>query len=248
MISDADAAALYDLLNPWDPGHRPEDRFYNELVMAADSVLDVGCGTGAMLIRAREQGHHGRLVGLDPDRAALARAQRRTDIDWIEGTAAQADRVDRAGAGFELATMTGHAFQCLLTDDELRSSLAAIHASLRPGGRFAFETRHPRARAWEGWNPSNVLDFEAFGRPLRLWHEVDSVTADVVTFDGTMATPDGTVLQADRTSLRFLDVAPLNAFLAAAGFEIEAQYGYWGGEPVTGAGAREIITIARRVR
>lgn len=66
VYSDADAAALYDVLNPWDPEHSPGDRFYHELVMAAGSVLDVGCGTGAMLACVREHGHRGRLTGLDP--------------------------------------------------------------------------------------------------------------------------------------------------------------------------------------
>jgi len=36
--------------------------------MAAPSVLDVGCGTGAMLHEARQLGHVGRLCGLDPAR------------------------------------------------------------------------------------------------------------------------------------------------------------------------------------
>ncbi|MDH6116995.1 SAM-dependent methyltransferase [Kitasatospora sp. GAS204A] len=241
MISDADAAVMYDVLNPWDPAHWPGDRFYAELVMAADSVLDVGCGTGAMLILAREQGHRGRLVGLDPDRAALNRAARRADVDWVEGVAAQAT----SGAGFDLATMTGHAFQFLLTEADLRASLTAIRAALRPGGRFVFETRHPQARAWEGWNPSNVGDVDFLGRQLRVWHEVDSVVDDVVTFHGTVAEPDGTVLRVDSESLRFLEVRALNALLADAGFEIEAQYGDWDREPITAA-SREIITIARR--
>ena len=113
--------------------------------MMAGSVLDIGCGTGAMLHLAREQGHRGRLVGLDPDRAALDRARSRADVEWVEGIAAEAPR----GTGFELVTMTGHAFQRLVTDQEVRGSLTAIHAALRRGGRFAFETRHPQARAWE---------------------------------------------------------------------------------------------------
>jgi SAM-dependent methyltransferase len=139
VYSDADAAALYDVLNPWGPEHSAGDRFYHELVMSADSVLDVGCGTGTMLACAREHGHRGRLTGLDPDRAALDRARRRADVEWTEGTAAQGSWE----AEFDLATMTGHAFQFLVTDDDLRASLAAIHAALREGGRFVFETRHP---------------------------------------------------------------------------------------------------------
>jgi len=41
-----------------------------------------------MLHRARAAGHTGRLVGIDPDRAMLDIARRRSDIEWIEGTAA----------------------------------------------------------------------------------------------------------------------------------------------------------------
>jgi ubiquinone/menaquinone biosynthesis C-methylase UbiE len=84
MYSDEEAAALYDVLNTWGPS----DDFYLALVMDANSVLDVGCGTGALLHRAREVGHAGRLCGVDPDRVMLGVARRRTDIEWEAGTAA----------------------------------------------------------------------------------------------------------------------------------------------------------------
>lgn len=88
--------------------------------------------------------------GLTPDRDALEVAGRRGDVEWVEGTAAQA----RWEGEFDLAVMTGHAFQCLVTDQDLRASLPAIRTALREGGHFAFETRHPQARAWEDWNRS----------------------------------------------------------------------------------------------
>jgi SAM-dependent methyltransferase len=243
VFSDADAAALYDVLNPWDPGRRPGDRFYHELVMAADSVLDAGCGTGAMLACAREHGHRGRLTGLDPDRAALDRARHRAaGIQWAQGPAANA----RWQADFDLATMTGHAFQCLVTDHDLRASLTAIHTALRDGGHFAFETRHPQARAWQDWNPSNASDItDAAGRVLRVWHQVESADGDVITLTETTARPDGTVLRVDRTSLRFPGPHTLSTFLADAGFQIQAQYGDWHRGPITTT-SREIITIARK--
>lgn len=242
MIDDDEAAALYDLLNPWDPGRWPADAFYSGLVMSAGSVLDVGCGTGAMLHHARESGHTGRLVGVDPDRAAVARARRRTDVEWVDGIAPDGGW----RAEFDLATMVSHAFQCLVTDEQLRDSLTAIRTALRAGGGFAFETRHPQARAWEQWNPSNAMDVtDGSGRLLRSWNEVESVSGDLVTFTDTVTGPDGTVLRVDRTTLRFLDIPTLDALLTDAGFTVEARYGDWHRGPVDDT-SREIVTIARR--
>ena len=153
MFSDADAAALYDLLNPWDPARWPSDGFYEDLVMAADSVLDVGCGTGAMLARARELGHTGRLAGLDPDRAALARARRRDGVEWVEGTAADVVWV----AEFGLATMVSHAFQCLVTDVDLRPSLAGIRAALREGRPVRVRDAPPAGARLAGVEPGECL-------------------------------------------------------------------------------------------
>lgn len=269
MLTDAENAALYDLMNPWDPAGWPADAFYHGLVMAAGAVLDVGCGTGAMLGYARAAGHTGRLTGIDPSPAMLARARRHDSIEWVAGTAAQA-AWDRE---FDLAVMTGHAFQCLVADDDVVASLAAVRAALRVGGRFAFETRHPQARAWLDWNPSQATEtVDAAGRTLRIWHEVESVRDGVVTFTETAAAPSetpmapsgtaaepreaaalsepaggpsGTVVRVDRASLRFLDVPELAGFLARAGFAVEAQYGDWRHGPITST-SREIVTIARR--
>ncbi|GGP87630.1 class I SAM-dependent methyltransferase [Saccharothrix coeruleofusca] len=239
MYSDAENAALYDMLNAWGPS----DDFYLDLVMAAESVLDVGCGTGVLLHRARENGHRGRLVGLDPDRAALDRARARDDVDWVVGTAASA-RWDRE---FELAVMASHAFQVFVTDDDLRASLTAIRAALVDGGRFAFETRNPLPRPWERWTPDNAVELvDPGGRHIRVFHRVESVVGDVVTFSETVATPAGEPLRVDRTSLRFLPPDALDSFLGAAGFAVEARYGDWSRGPLTPT-SREIITVARRI-
>lgn len=239
-LSDADAAALYDLLCPWNPEQWPADGFYDALVSSAATVLDVGCGTGSMLHSARRRGHTGRLVGLDPDPAMLARARRRTDVTWVRGTAAEV----RGEAEYDLVTMTGHAFQCLVEDEELRASLAAIRAALRPDGLFAFETRHPQARAWEAWRPSRASEVvDASGRVLRVAHEVDSVDGDVVAFATTTSAHDGAVLRTERTRLRFLAEPALDAFLHDAGFTVRARYGGWDRAPVTDT-STEIITLA----
>jgi SAM-dependent methyltransferase len=242
MFSDADVAALYDAENPWDLDGHPENRYVSALVRDAASVLDVGCGTGSMLHTARSMGHTGRLAGIDPDPAMLDRARSRDDIEWVLGKAEDIPWRD----AFDLATMNSNAFQCFVTDDELRASLTAIHDALRPHGRFAFGTRHVLARAWESWHPSHAADTTLpDGRVLRIWHEVVSVVGDVVTMTETTALPDGTVIRVDRAGLRFFDVPTLGRFLTEAGFQIEYQYGDWQRGPVTER-SREIITVVRR--
>jgi SAM-dependent methyltransferase len=235
MYTDDEAAALYNVLNPWGPS----DDFYLAHVMRARSVLDVGCGTGTMLHRARREGHTGRLVGIDPDEAALRVARGREDIEWVNGAAASMTWHGE----FDLALMMSHAFQCLVEDDDLRESLEAIRRSLRDGGLFVFETRNPSAREWESWNPSNPIDVvDPAGRSLRIVYEVESVDGDVVTFTESTCIPDGTTLRVDRGSLRFLDAESLSGFLEEAGFTIRSQTGGWHDEPLNPASA-EIVTV-----
>jgi len=241
MYSDAEAAALYDVMNPWKPESYRSDAFYTRLVMAADSVADFGCGTGSMLHHAREHGHTGRLAGLDPDSAMLGRAQARTDVEWVLGRADMSPWQHE----FQLATMASNAFQCLTSEDDVINSLRAIRRSLADGGRFAFETRNPAAQAWLDWNPSNARDVvDANGRTVRVWHEVEEVDGDLVTFTGT--TDDGVVLRVDRATLRFLDPERLNAALVKTGFAVENQYGDFTGGALT-AESKSIVTLARRV-
>ena len=236
--SDEEATALYDVLNRWGSS----DDFYLRLAMDAKSVLDVGCGTGALLQRAREAGHRGRLCGVDPDEARLNIARHRADVEWVSRTAAAMTFVRE----FELAVMTGHAFQELVTDEEIRDSLAAISRALVDGGRFAFETRNPRARAWEQWNPANAVDVvDPEGRQVRVWHEVEEVAGDLVTLTETTGDVKGTPVRVDRASLRFLDADALGDFLTDAGLLIDVQYGGWFGEPLESTSA-EIITLARK--
>jgi SAM-dependent methyltransferase len=230
-------ADWYDVINAWDAS----DDFYLDLVLAAGSVLDVGCGTGALLGRARESGHTGRLVGLDPDAEALAVARARHDVEWVLGDAASAPWERE----FDLAVMTGHAFQALITDGEVREALAAIRAALVPGGRFAFETRNPAARAWERWTPENGKEVtDSDGVTVRVEHDAELV-GDVVRLSETFSGPPWPEPQVSWGSLRFLAAERLDGFLAEAGLVVEDRFGDWGRGPVT-AGSPELITVARR--
>jgi SAM-dependent methyltransferase len=234
--SDEDLASWYDVLNQWGA----DNDFYLDLVRSANAVLDVGCGTGVLLHRARDAGHTGRLCGLDPSAGMLAHARERADVDWVLGDLASVDWDQE----FDLAVMTGHAFQVLLSDDELRTSLAAVRAALTEGGRFAFETRNPLVRPWERWTPEHGREVtNAAGATVRVEHEVQAVEGDVVRMAETFIGAGGR--EVSTGSLRFLDADRLAEFLDDAGLVVEEQFGDWDRSPLT-ATSREIITIARR--
>jgi SAM-dependent methyltransferase len=224
-------AEVYDRLFTWAPC----DDFYVGLVLDAGAVLDVGCGTGLLLHGARDRGHTGRLVGVDPAKAMLDRARRRTDVEWVHGDM----RTARWDGEFDLAVMTGHAFQELVTDDDIRTTLAGVRTALRPGGRFAFETRNPAARPWERWTPERVFT----AGDTRVFDQVETVADGIVTFTETTEDPALAEPAVTRGRLRFLGRDELARVLAEAGFTIERQLGDWTGGPVTDT-SPEIITVA----
>ncbi|MFF9482053.1 class I SAM-dependent methyltransferase [Streptomyces sp. NPDC014733] len=251
MTGPTDAALLahwYDACNPWGAC----DDFFLGLVMRAGAVLDVGCGTGTLLHRARERGHRGRLCGLDPDPAMLARARAGgpDGIDWIAaGLGATTDPAELGGIGaapeFDLVVMTGHAFQVLCEDAELRAALTVVRRALAPGGRFAFETRNPAARAWERWTPAHAVEVTGpDGARARIAHRVHRpVDGRSVRFTTTLSGPGlPRPVQGDST-LRFLSAAALDGFLAGAGLAVEERYGDWD-RAAFGPASPEIITVA----
>jgi SAM-dependent methyltransferase len=241
QFTEDSLAALYDAFHP--PARRDDFAFYLPLVMSARAVLDVGCGTGALLRLARESGHTGRLCGLDPAPGMLNQARSRSNIEWVYGDLSSV-RWDRE---FDLVVMTGHAFQELVEDDEIRAALAAIRAALTDGGRFAFETRNPRRRAWEHWATEYTAKVtDASGAIVWCEYRVETpVEGDIVRSTSTFTSPGWDHPEVSRGMLRFLDAEALSAFLCGAGLAIEEQFGDWTRRPLTDT-SPEIITIARK--
>ena len=233
-FSEPMLAELYDAFC----AGRPDFSFYLPLLMSAESVLDAGCGTGELLRLARQAGHAGRLCGLDPAAAMLEVARRQPDIEWVLGDLASV----RWQREFDLIVMTGHAFQVLVEDEELRDSLAAIRSALTEQGRFVFETRNPLVRGWEKWAPIEIVHN---GAAVGMAGEVEPFDGRVLSFTSIYTSPNWDQPLVSRSRLRFLDTESLSSFLASAGLTIEQQFGDWGGEPLSDT-SPEIITVARR--
>jgi ubiquinone/menaquinone biosynthesis C-methylase UbiE len=237
-FADAELAAFYDLFC----ADRADFDFYLPYVMDAPAVLDVGCGTGALLHMARARGHAGRLCGLDPAAGMLAQARIRDDIEWVQGTLSSV----RGSGEFDLVLMTGHAFQVLLSDDEILRALAAVHAVLGAGGRFAFETRNPAIRGWEHWNGAYRGTVEGPDGAVTMRTQLDApMREECVTFTHIFECPAWGAARTSTSTLRFIDAEVLARMLEKSGFVIEEQFGDWHRQPFQAA-SPEIITIARR--
>lgn len=129
------------------------DRAYDELVRHIDDghrVLDIGCGTGALALRAALRG--ATVKGIDLDAQMLEIARRRAKqagveprVDFVERGVAELDAEKRES--YDVVT-SGLCFS-ELSDDELAYTLDEIARILKPGGLLlvADEVR-PRKRAW----------------------------------------------------------------------------------------------------
>jgi SAM-dependent methyltransferase len=236
--ADTRLTALYDALNP--PGD--DTAFYLSLAGPPPrAILDVGCGTGLLACALAARGHQ--VTGADPAPAMLAVARARPGGDqvrWIETDAAGLSGPTR----FDLIIMTGHVFQLLLDDGDVRAALGTLRRRLAPGGRIAFETRNPGAREWQYWSPRETrrrLDTPA--GPADVHYDISTVAGDLVTYETCVRFPDGEHVVVPDT-LRFMSQAELAGFLAEAGLTADHWYGDWDRSPVTPA-SPEIITVAR---
>ena len=117
------------------------DFFYRHLPRTPGRLLDVGCGNGVFLLRARDAGW--KVEGLEPDPAA-AMAGRRSGLDIMDGTL---DGFTPTGQ-FDAITAS-HVIEHV---HHPRRFLEQIFALLRPDGQvwLATPNAHSFGRRWYG--------------------------------------------------------------------------------------------------
>ncbi len=232
--------AVYDAQFGWS---REDDFFASFAAETPDArVLDLGCGTGRLALALAAAGH--RVTGVDPAGASLLAARAKPGADrvtWVEGTS----RVVPTAA-FDVALMTSHVAQFLVDDEQWHGTLGDLRRALVPGGRLVFDTRDPRARAWERWNPRDSRKAVTLedGTVVEVWTDVTAVRGDVVGFAMHHAFRGEEELVSTAT-MRFRGEEEVRAAVRDAGLEVEHVYGGFTREPV-GDGDGELLVVARR--
>lgn len=237
--SEPRVVALYDE----NSSSRHDPDFYAGRIGSAPQRIVDGCGTGSFAVRLAQAGHH--VTGVDPAPEMLNIARNRPGhhlVEWLDGTAA-----DLPAGPCDAAVMTGHAFQCILTDEQILATLTAVRTRLAPDGHLMFESRNPAAKAWLDWHSEDGLPTvtQSSAGQLEETRAVLDVSDELVIFeDVTRFESDGAEFTF-RSTLRFASADHLAQLLSEAGHVDVEWFGDWDGGSFDAGSSREIIVIAQ---
>jgi SAM-dependent methyltransferase len=248
---DAGSARSYDAVYAVVRDPSGDRAFYAELARnAGGPVLELGCGTGRVLLPIAREGIS--CVGLDLSASmldALRAKQPPANLELVQGPMTAFD----LGVGrFRLVFTAFRAFQHLSTVNEQLAALACVRRSLAPDGLFAFDVFSPNLARMALEEEPEVEDVRAPDGDAEIRRFVQ-IRRDLATqvMIGRMRHErwkDGTKIGEDVSEhvLRWFYRYELEHLLARAGFAVEALYGGFQRQPYDAKG--EMIFVARPER
>ena len=217
--TNARLAEVYDLDNPWGE----DTDFY--LALAGEDfchVLDLGCGTGTLCCALAQRGHQ--VTGVDPAAPMLAIAAGKPSaegVEWIQSSAQDYRSENR----FDLIVMMGHAFQILLTDEDILAALDTMRRHLKPGGKAAFETRNPNIDWARVWGTHAPVVHKLPGGEVRETLQITNESGEQISFNQQFEFPDVTL--SSGSTLRFLTRVQVESFISRSGLVVCELFGDW---------------------
>ena len=251
-------AEFYDFVVPYR--ERQDVAFFVEMAReAAGPVLEIGCGTGRVLIPTARAGVE--IAGLDSSSKMLAVCRQKLGLESEEVQSkvrlAKGDmrRFD-LNRRFHLVTMPFRPFQHLLTVEDQADCLACVRKHLVDGGRFVLDVFNPSLPYLAGKEENLLRDEPEFMMPdgrriLRhtriLSRDWFNQVADVeLTYEVTH--PDGYEERlAHSLRTRYLFRFEAEHLLARCGFQVEALYADYDKSPYGSKYPGELIFVAKRI-
>ncbi|MFI5315149.1 MAG: class I SAM-dependent DNA methyltransferase [Myxococcota bacterium] len=146
--------------------HAADAEFYRALAReGAGPVLELGCGTGRVLLRIAEDGFP--CTGLDASRHMLDALRAKSRFANLRLVHAPMQRFALGADRFGLIYSAFRVFQHLHAVEDQLACLACVRRHLAPGGRFAFDVFAPRLARMAAPVPEEVdLRFELDGESV----------------------------------------------------------------------------------
>jgi len=212
-------------------------------------VVEWGAGTGRLAVPLAEAGHEVTAVEVSENMLAKGR-ERSAAVEWVRGDM----RGVTLGRGYGLAVCAFNSFLCLLGVDDALAFLRNAREHLKPGGLLGIEVSafSPEELAEEPGGPTLRHDFsrelpqgtlERFSvsrydaasqlLSMRLFYELYGSAGSVES------------RRKHDLTIRIVGRGELELMLRLAGFEVEAVYGGFEGEPFTTA-SDHLIMLSRR--
>lgn len=257
--SYAFVADLYDHVVPYQD--RPDLPFFLEAARDANGpVLEVGCGTGRVLIPTARAGIP--ITGLDLSSHMLQICRQRIQQEPAEVQSTvhlvQADMRDfDLAQTFTLVTTPFRPFQHLTTVSDQLACLACIYRHLVPGGRLILDLFNPSLPALTSDNIGQEIGEEPeFSMPdgRRVIRRHKTVERDYynqinhVELIYYVTYPDGRNERLVHAfPMRYLFRFEAEHLLARSGFEVEAVHADYDRSPYGSKYPGDLILVARKV-
>jgi SAM-dependent methyltransferase len=243
-------AALYDAV-PF----AADIPFYLDLAAGAGRVLELGCGTGRLLLPLADAGSQ--VVGVDASRAMLARARRRLAHaprelrERVQLRAGDMRGLELEGR-FDAVVVATKTFFYLMTPGDQRRMLSTVARLLEPGGVVALDLLNPTVE-WLS-RPAGSVQQDIAGqvgeaRVLRTETVVSTDPAEqrrVMRSVYDVVEKDGTVRKhVVEWGLRYTYRFELEHLLELCGLEVLAVTGGYRGEPFEADSPIMLVTARR---
>jgi SAM-dependent methyltransferase len=218
--------------------------YVEEAVRSKGPVLELGCGTGRVLLPTAEKGVA--ITGVDASEAMLSRLREKLpDADVLVGDLRDFD----LGRRFALVTIPFRPIAHILDAEDHVRVFANVRRHLAPEGRLVFDFFHPKLAFLHAPRPEK-LDFERTegDRRIRRYSSTrphPSRQVNEVTLRWEVEDPRGAIERHEtRFGMRWFYRFELEHVLARAGLAVEALYGDFDRSPLADD-SPEMIFLAR---
>lgn len=245
----ADIAAFYDLEHD---AFREDVDFYRQLAeVVGDPILELGCGTGRIVLPLAEAGW--RVTGLDQSRPMLARAADRVGsakvgnlVTLHEGSMFEADAAPGGPFGMVLFSLNG--FMHLPTSHAQRRALEAALRALDPRGMLVIDVLNATPDYLHGLDGRVAADGQwalKSGETVQRFSartvSVSEQTIDTTLWYDVVETRGDVKRQVSSFPLRYVTRSELELMLELVGFVEWQVYGSYDLDPFTDASERLIV-------